>query len=361
MRILFISGVSVGGAPRSTVELADGLRARGHDVTVVVGDRTQAPVLYQLGVRAAVKTRRSPLARVITSALRKVGRRMHRISVGGSEAALAPIAVNAARRWFAAHDVDVVVANSLPRIEMSWALDDARAHGAHFILYLRETHAVTHFTVTGLRPDVVVANARSLAAELEGEVPCEVIPSMIDLSRSSVASTREAVLFVNPIPQNRPDLFLDMADRCPELPFVIQESWDLDPEHRRRLVEMCDARGNVELRRRTDRPADVYRDARVLVATYDYGRPRVVAEAQHNGIPVLAFDHPILAEAVGPGGVLISATCDADEAAAALRDLWAGQRYDGLSAAARVHAQRAELDAEGVVKRFEQILRSLAT
>src|SRR6187551_279217 len=75
LRLLFVSGVSIGGAPRSTIELAQLLHERGHDVAVVVGDRDLAPRWYQPGVRLAIKAGDGVLSRALRRVLRRAGRR----------------------------------------------------------------------------------------------------------------------------------------------------------------------------------------------------------------------------------------------------------------------------------------------
>src|SRR5687768_8405540 len=80
LRLLFVSGVSVGGAPRSTIELAGLLAARGHEVDVVLGDRDRAPRWYQMGVRLAAKIADRAPAAPVRAVLRLPGRRTVRVS-----------------------------------------------------------------------------------------------------------------------------------------------------------------------------------------------------------------------------------------------------------------------------------------
>ena len=63
---------------------------------------------------------------------------------------------------------------------------------------------------------------------------------------------------------------------------------------------------NVGFRPRTTDLGIIYRDARVLFVPHRVdNRPRVVVEAQANGIPVVASRYPGLVEAAGPGGVFV--------------------------------------------------------
>jgi glycosyltransferase involved in cell wall biosynthesis len=356
LRILFVSGVSVGGAPRSTIELAGLLRARGHEVNVVVGDREHAPGWYQYGVRLAVKAGRGAVHRAVRTFLRRAGRRFEQTAELGVPVYRAPLAVNAYRAMVGQRPLDVVMANSLPREEMRWIADDLATGDARFGIYLREEHAVTHFTVTGLRPDLAISNAQEWADRIDHLVPCAVIPSVVDMAQAKVASSRETLLMVNPAASEGVDLLLEAARLCPELRFVLQESWPIAGDERAALQRALDSLENVELRAPVDTPAAVYRDARLLLALTSFGRPRVVLEAQHNGIPVVALDHPVLVEAVGAGGVVVPSGTTAAGLAEAIRTASSEPRYSQLVEASRQHAHRPDVDPDRLVRRFEDEL-----
>src|SRR5690606_3160916 len=57
VRILFVSGVDVGGAPRSTLELARVLAARGHDIGVVLGMGGSTGRSYTALTKVVIKVR----------------------------------------------------------------------------------------------------------------------------------------------------------------------------------------------------------------------------------------------------------------------------------------------------------------
>lgn len=364
MRILFVSGESTGGAPKSTTELARLLALRGHDVHVLLGDRPAAGSPYQCASSLYAKTRSTPvLGTALRRLLRLPGRRINSRSASGSSLRIfeARLPENAYSRLHSRHQYDVVVANSLPRVPMAWMHDDLRLRGTPFVVYLRESHAITHFSMTGLRPDLVVANSRDLQrAVADVGVRCEFVPSVVDLTASKVDSSRKTVLLVNPVEANRLELVAHLAAARPDIPFVLQESWPLDARDLERLGTLSAMHPNLSLRRRTDSPAEVYRDARVLLATYPSGRPRVVLEAHNNGIPVLALEQPALTEMVGPGGMLVSAGA-ADEAwLEALDRLWDDHDYyDKLASASREWSQRDEVQADQIVSRFERLLESI--
>lgn len=362
MRILFVSAVGVGGAPRSTGELADVLARRGHDVRVVLGKAPLNSGLYGLVVRGAVKLRTVAHSSAGRLAARPFGRSVegHRVSAAGVTVLHVMHPENYLPRGVREFRPDVVVANSFPREPMRWIAADLRRVGVPLALYMREQHAVTHLSQSGLRPDVVLANSRHLVnAALELGVACSFAPSVVDLSASAVESLRTKVLLINPVAENRPSILRTLADNRPDIHCTLQESWPLDLETRRDLAAWCETRPNLEFRPRSENPSEVYRDARLLLATYPTGRPRVVLEAQYNGIPVVALDQPALSEAVGPGGVLVSGDLSDDEWAQRIAGVWDDQCYEELERVARGHGNRPEVQPEVIAQQVESALRAV--
>ena len=86
-------------------------------------------------------------------------------------------------------------------------------------------------------------------------------------------------------------------------------------------------------------------------------RPRVILEAQDNGIPVVASDYPGLVESVGAGGTIVP---DVDAAApwvTAIGALWDDpDAYAATAAAASEHARRDEVNPDRIVERFEALV-----
>jgi glycosyltransferase involved in cell wall biosynthesis len=253
---------------------------------------------------------------------------------------------------------DVVVANSLPRLAMSWIADDLRSLGVPLVIYLREQHALTHLTVSRLVPDAVVANSLELCARATAAgTRAEFIPSIVDLSAVTVSSSRKTAVLINPVRAHRPELVVRMAAELPDIPFVLQESWSLRPEEVREISQATARLANLTLRRRMEDSSEIYRDARVVIAPYPAGRPRVVAEAHHNGIPVIGLDQPSMAEAIGPGGVVIPDDAPGECWVSAVRRIWEDPGwYGSLVDASRQWARRAEVQPETVLRAFEAVL-----
>ena len=364
MRILFVSGVE-GGSFRSTLELARALESRGHDVRCLVTADAHArkKLFYKRLVNLRTKLGdTSPPARLVGRLARVVGGRTSPRGSTSPAVLTAPVIENAVPRLMANQGTDVVIAASLERVAWRALLADCRRRHVPAVLYLREMVAIGHLTISKAPPDLLLANAGSLAegARVAGH-QAHVVPSVVDLSRSTVESSREVALYVNPIPTHGLALALDLADRSPSVEFVFQQSWAIGDDDWAALEAAVAARPNVTLRRPVPDPADVYARARVLLVPYlDENRPRVILEAMANGLPVLVADRPGLREVAGEAGVVLDPQ-DAEPWARELARLWSDQHYyDELSARGRARAASPDVDADAIVSRFEQLVGGLA-
>ncbi len=80
MRILFVSGTSIGGSAHSTRELADRLVEHGHHVAILfrVEDASRTRHIHKRAINLVVKLEPSPLARPVDAAAAVLARRPHR-------------------------------------------------------------------------------------------------------------------------------------------------------------------------------------------------------------------------------------------------------------------------------------------
>ena len=227
------------------------------------------------------------------------------------------------------------------------------------LTYIFDIEGVTLTTDQFCARTHVVANAEaiaSLVANHRKRPP--VVPCIVEPTDCQVESTREIVLYINPYPRKGVNLAWAIAEAAPGLNFVFQESWLLKDEQRLEIIEHAQRLGNVEFRAVTDQPEEVYRDARVLLAPYGSERPRVVDEAQANGIPVVASAVPGLDECVGTGGVLIDPHGDIGEWVSALERINSDKEYyEGLVTAAIRHSKRQEIQPDYLIKLFERELQ----
>jgi glycosyltransferase involved in cell wall biosynthesis len=365
MRFLFVSSTRVGGSGRSQRELAAQLLRRGHEVVILVDDeRHHQPLrwIHEQLADASVRWQGRTGSRLITGVRDRLGRRRKSIMEGGVPHQLTVLPQNAFPDLAEEFQPDVVVGNSVDRWGWTRIVGECRRRGIASILYIREEESLPHLRGDGI-PDHVVANAESLArAVLELGFDCDFVPSVIDVSVTATASSREVALAINPIPSRGVDIVLAVAERLSNIPFVLQESWPLDNDDLYVLSSRLTQLPNVQLRRLRPPGPDLYRDARVVLVPYRVdNRPRVILEAQSNGIPVVVGDTPALVEAVGEGGVSVPLD-DVDAWCRELARLWSDPlRYEQLAAAAERHGHRPEVDPGATSERFLAIARSLVS
>ena len=365
MNILFVSTTRIGGSGLSQRQLAARLITRGHRVVILADPEDGHRItrsLYKRQVNLSTKLRGHAVRPALLAVQRPFGRRAVPAPEYDVPDFFSPVPEHAYGTLRRRLVPDVVVASSIDRVSWRRLRSQLRADGIPSVLYLREDAALGHLTVTNAPPDLLLANTGSLAQRARDlGFECLVIPSAIETDVTQVESTRERVLFVNPLPSHGVDRLWAVAGARPDIPFAVQESWPLSGRDRTQVLARAAGLSNVEFRSRTADLGSIYRDVRLLFAPHRLDNwPRVVAEAQANGIPVVASAYPGLIEAVGPGGVLVEP--EAPEAAwiEAVGRVWDDvAEYDRLAEAARHHADRAEIDPEVVTSTFEEALRSL--
>lgn len=362
MKVLFVSGTTGGGSGRSQRELAATLMRRGNSVTLLVDDKGRAPLtrwLYGQLSDLSVRTSSSVFGRVVERLRDSIAVRPRSRSIDGLSHLITPLPQNALLGVL--HDLrsDVVVANSLER--WAWRLihQQCEAAGVPTILYIREEDSLAHLDA-GEVPDILVANTPSLANTLRARgFACSYVPSLVDTSVTRTESTRRVVLAINPIAIKGVDIVLQVAERLRDIPFVLQEAWPLPESDATELKRHLRAVPNVTFRRASPPGPHLYGDTKLLMAPYRVdSRPRVVLEAQANGLPVVASDIPALVEAVGAGGVIVPIE-DVDQWVDAVTSIWRDDElYGRLADAAVEHSRRADAAPENVADRFEELLHN---
>ncbi|MDH3752622.1 MAG: glycosyltransferase [Acidimicrobiia bacterium] len=362
--LLFLIEPTEGGAYASTEELCNQLARRGLRTEILHQDatRTFTQRAYRRFTNAEVKLGRPPL---VEGWNRLIGRRLRpgqvpcRVPIWR-----AAILENGLRSFLARARPKAIVATALSRVAWRRIRQDADAFGIPLVFYLRGHTMLPHLAL-GAPADCLVVNSASLG-DAVGELgfDAHVVRSVIDLSRYRVEPTREVALVINPIPVYGRDLALEIARLVPEIPFELRESHAMVATDRRALANGVGDLDNVTLLEQTDDVEALYGRTRVLVVPYPMGdlatnRPRIVAEAQISGIPVVGSSIPGLIESIGPGGSVVD---PADPAAWAdeLRRLWTDDAYyEKLSAAALAHASRTELDPAHIAGEFIEALGSI--
>jgi len=365
VNMLFVSTTRVGGSGLSQRQLAARLIARGHQVAILVdpeqGHRLTR-YLYKRQVNLSTKLRGRRVRPLLLALQRPFGRRALPAREYDVPVFFSPIPEHAYRMMRRRFSPDVVVASSIDRVSWRRLRAQLEADGIPSVLYLREDVAHGHLSISNAPPDLLLANAESLAERARAAgFPCLVIPSAIETLPTRTVSSRERVLFINPLPSHGIDRLWTVARARPDIPFVVQESWPLSRAEREEVSARAAALPNVEFRGHTTDLGAIYRDARLLFVPHRIdNRPRVVAEAQANGIPVVASGYGGLVEAVGPGGLIV----DPDGPDAVwihdLGRLWDDTvLYQRLVDAALEHAARPQIDPEVVTCRFEEAIRRL--
>jgi len=363
LRLLFVSGTTTGGSAVSTNGLAAALAARGHAVGVIARHRSRPRTAL---VQPAHEGRSAALARIPQRLARATRRSVSSTTVPPtSEDGVDVWTCEAPERLLPAvcdaFRPDVVIAGSLARNPWTTTRATLQQLGIPSVLYVREAATIEHVPLAELRPDLVLTNSEALrTVVLAAGLAATTVPSIIDFAHCTVTSSRDTVLFVNPIESRGLSIALQLAAANRDISFAFQRSWPLDARDEHALQAMLDGHDNIEQRPYEADPARVYRDARVLLLPYRVDqRPRVVAEAQWNGIPVLASDLPAHREAVGAGGCFVALDAGPDAWSVALRAIWDDEAARRLGDAARTHAERPEQNADRVVDRFEQLVSEL--
>ena len=365
VRILFVSGTTVGGSGRSQRELAARLVEFGHVLEFVVDDASPSRTtrwLYEQLADLSARLAGRPGSSIVRRLEKLPGRTATVGELGGLTHLSTPVPENAVERALDTFKPDVVVGNSVLRLTWRRVREMCAVRNITTILYIREQETLNHFDHGAVPAEAVVANAKSLAAAIEAlGITCAFVPSVIEFEVTKVVSTRRVALLINPIESRGVETLWKIAARLPDVAFVAQESWPLEPEQLASVERHIAALPNVEFRRAEPPGPRLYRDTRVLVVPYRIdNRPRVIAEAQASGIPVVAADVPALIEAIGAGGVQVGLD-DIDAWTNELERLWSDEAYyNQLSDAAREHSERPEIDAAFVARQFESVAESVA-
>ena len=344
--------------------MANRLISFGHEVRLLVDPSTPSRStrwIYGHLSDAAVRIGERPGSSLVRGIERLPGRRSVPDQIDGLAHLSTPIPENAAERAIDSFRPDLVVGSSILRLSWRKIRVRCESRGIPTILYLRAQEAMNHFEADCPPADVIVANAESLASVISGRgVPCAFVPSVVETSTTSTNSARTHALAINPIESRGIGTVFEAASRLPDIRFIVQESWPLTSEQLQSLAGKIARLDNVEFRRAEPPGPQLYRVARTLLVPYRIdNRPRVIAEAQANGIPVVAGEVPALVEAIGEGGLRVPLD-DIDRWCAALELLWNDdEQYEALSAAALTHSRRPEIDPEAVARSFEHIALDL--
>lgn len=321
MRVLFASVYPhlpdvVGGLQTTTDDLCIALREAGVETAVLCGLHEHP------GQAAAVPVRRDESL--------------------GYPVIRAADPVDALPMMAAAWDPSVIVVQSgttlLPMVMRSLQT------GRPTAVYL---HNVETYQVGGiLVPDpglLFLANSEFTARRWQAlcGIDSVVIQPLVLPERYLAAGQGDRVLFVNPTQIKGVEIMFALAAACPEIPFLVAESWGLNPRWRENCLARAQRFPNIEWTQPTADMRTLFARSRTLLmpSIWEESFGRTAVEAQINGLPVVASRRGALPETIGAGGLLVDAHAPIGEWQAALRRAYLpSAEYDALSEAARCHA-----------------------
>jgi glycosyltransferase involved in cell wall biosynthesis len=308
--ITFACGTPHGGAVDSTLSLAEQAVRAGHQTQLILPAKDP----YQTGRRAMaglvrlqrLSQRLGQFGWTFHDRLAGIGRSEKRCGVEVVTVHDVPAAVRRRHR-----PGDLIVVNSMRRLDLDRVTRLAQETGSPVCWYLREDSSLVHAAEVGTAVDVLIANSEPLAAAAE-EIAgrrCHFVPSALSLDGLESPVHRKAILLINIQPGRGVDEAISLGRQLPDQHIVLQESWPLDEPAMDHLLTQISGLSNVEVRRRAPR-STIYRDTRIMIAPHagasqGLHRPRVALETQALGIPMIATDTPGLAAVAASTDLLI--------------------------------------------------------
>lgn len=348
MNILFVSDLHYlpqgsGGCQSLIHEIAIELRERGH----------RPSVLAPLDHRGALGFRNRVLMKLLNrKTIRDDG-----------------LGYPVYRRWVVLNDLDDAIAMIRPDVAIATAKDT--------VGMARELRRLSVPTI-GYFQDIEIANMSGDPSELDNVrfvtnsqftnrwykgkfgIESTVVTPLIRADRYRTERVLSNVTMINPHHMKGGKLAVEIARRCPEIPFCLVEAWELQEGHKKALLDQIRDLKNVTLKPRTDDMKSVYRHAKILLAPSmcEEAWGRVVSEAHVSGIPVVASNRGGLPEAVGAGGVVLDPEGAVEEWVQTVRRLWNdADFYREKSEAAISCAGRLELEQEKQIGTLLSVLR----
>lgn len=189
---------------------------------------------------------------------------------------------------------------------------------------------------------------------------CAVVPPLVQRDAYRAERTGDSVLYVNPVPVKGVERMFALAASCPDLPFLVLESWQLEAHYRDHCLQRAARLPNITWRGPTDDMRAVYAQARMLLmpSVWEESFGRTVVEAQMNGLPALASNRGALPELVGGAGITIDPHAPGEAWEQALRALYAPEAP--WRAAARAQGDAYAASAPLIVADFLSLLAAHA-
>jgi glycosyltransferase involved in cell wall biosynthesis len=187
----------------------------------------------------------------------------------------------------------------------------------------------------------------------------QIIHPIIFPEKYITETSREYVTYINPHPLKGLDVAIAIAEACPGIPFLFQESWPLTSEQLKNLQNKIDHLPNVIFNRSISDIRLVYKRTKILLAPskWEESYGRVACEVHFSGIPVVSSNIGGLPESVGSGGILLEPSADISEWVNVVKELWSNnQFYQENVSAAFDEAKKLQNDPERKVDAWVEIL-----
>lgn len=331
----------VGGRETSTHELAMQITNAGHHVAVLVQEQAR-----KLDRAISLMATMTAFPRSLFASRRKQSHRepAYRIYRNRNVAAAMTDLIERGSYDFAVLQFDG------PHRKIDFQASVAN----RYVVYIRDAEDVHEMDADSFPTHVpLIANSAFVARKLTAKTGRAVSTLMpyVEKTRYTTSSGGRFVTLINPVPKKGVDLAIEIAKKCPEIPFLFVEGWPQSKEVWHRLAQRIAAVPNITLRRSVIDMRQIYSQTRVLLvpSQWEEAWARVVTECHFSGIPVLASDIGGLGESVGGGGILIPPSDPADRWAEELRLLYLGSElYQEFSARARDQAQAYWMKAQSL-------------
>lgn len=272
------------------------------------------------------------------------------------------------RAWFPWEAAEFTVQTLKPDVAIVQCHDSVpigkalQAQGVPLVVYLRnvEFHELGG-DLRELPSAHYIANSEFTAKAYKEKfgVDATVIPPTIDPSQYCTTTTGDYVTLINPYPEKGFDRAVQIAEECPDIPFLFVESWTLGDAHRSEIKRAIASFPNIRLEGRTSDMKTVYGRTKILLAPskWEEAWGRVASEAHCSGIPVIGSRRGGLPEAIGAGGIVLDYDAPLDQWVAAVRSLWYDNfAYKTLSATAFDFSKRPEMDPNSQFAMFLAVL-----
>lgn len=228
------------------------------------------------------------------------------------------------------------------------------------------------FTPQSCQSIHVMTNSDYMASELQKRLELSdkpaYFPPPVEQDDVRTKTSREKVVFVNPVYEKGVERVVALAKARPDLEFEFFGAWGSGRFDIAETIAEARALPNITFRDAVKDKRKIYENARIVIAptvkeegAFIEAWGRIGTEAHVSGIPVLATSGSGLDESVGPGGILVDQNAPMDVWLEALSTLMDNdEAYQQYSEAALQYAQRPEIQVQYIMDSFFKELQKIA-